>query len=294
MSAPAFSIRPRRAVCVASVVPFPGSASPIASVRQFIEFAVNIPEQEPQVGQAFSSMSDSSASDTDGSADATIESIRSSLRTPDGAPETVATTFPASIGPPETNTVGMLSRIAAISMPGVILSQLETQIIASAQCALTMYSTESAISSRLGSEYSMPPWPIAMPSSTAIVLNSRGTAPACFTASATTWPTSRRCRWPGTNSVKLLATATIGLPMSSRAPPVARSRARAPAMFLPWVTVRDRSGGMTCSPQGLLDPSAYRRCGFSAVPKVITCPVLPIQPRPGGTSYPATYEEGPA
>jgi hypothetical protein len=64
----------------------------------------------------------------------------------------LAITFPASIGPPETNTVGMFSRIAAISMPGVILSQLETQIRASAQCALTMYSTESAISSRDGSE----------------------------------------------------------------------------------------------------------------------------------------------
>ena len=67
---------------VASVVPLPGSASPIASVRQFIELAVNIPEQEPQVGQAASSSDSSSASDTDGSAAATIESIRSSLRTP--------------------------------------------------------------------------------------------------------------------------------------------------------------------------------------------------------------------
>ena len=140
-------------------------------------------------------------------------------------------------------------------MPGVILSQLEMQIMASAQCALTMYSTESAISSRLGSEYSMPPWPMAMPSSTAIVLNSRGIAPAARIASATTWPTSRRCTWPGTNSVKLFATAMIGLPMSSLATPVARSRARAPAMFLPCVTVRDRSGGIPISPQrGLACP----------------------------------------
>src|SRR6202012_941462 len=242
--APARSKSPRRAVCVARVVPLPGSASPIASVRQFIEFAVNIPEQDPQVGQAFSSMSDSSASDTDGSADATIESIRSSLRTPDGTPPTVATTFPASIGPPETNTVGMLSRIAAISMPGVILSQLDRQISASAQCALTMYSTESAISSRDGSEYSMPPWPIAIPSSTAMVLNSRGRPPAARTASATTRPTSARWTWPGTNSVKLLATAMIGLPKSSLATPVARSSARAPAMFRPCVTVRDLNGGI--------------------------------------------------
>ena len=62
------------------------------------------------------------------------------------------TTLPASIGPPETNTAGMLRRSAAISMPGVILSQLEMQTMASAQCALTMYSTESAMISRDGSE----------------------------------------------------------------------------------------------------------------------------------------------
>jgi hypothetical protein len=139
----------------------------------------------------------------------------------------------------------MFSRMAAISMPGVILSQLEMQISASAQCAFTMYSTASAMSSRLGSEYSIPPCPIAMPSSTAMVLNSRGMAPAALTAAETTWPTSRRWTCPGTNSVKLLATATIGLPMSSRATPEARISARAPVMFLPCVTVRDRSGGMT-------------------------------------------------
>ncbi len=77
--------------------------------------------------------------------------------------------LPASIGPPETKIAGMLSRIAAISIPGVILSQFEMNTIASAQCALTMYSTESAIRSRLGSEYSIPSCPIAMPSSIAIV-----------------------------------------------------------------------------------------------------------------------------
>ncbi len=60
--------------------------------------------------------------------------------------------MPPSIGPPETNTVGMFSRSAALSIPGVILSQLEMQISASAQCALTMYSTLSAIRSREGSE----------------------------------------------------------------------------------------------------------------------------------------------
>ncbi len=173
---------------VASSEPLPGSERPIASVRQFIELAVNMPEQEPQVGQAFSSMIAMSSSETFSLTACEIASTRSSLRT---VPST-RVALPASIGPPETNTVGMFSRSAAISMPGVILSQLEMQISASAQCALTMYSTESAIRSREGSEYSMPLWPIAMPSSTAMVLNSRGMPPACLIASDTIRPTGWR------------------------------------------------------------------------------------------------------
>ncbi|OEV16833.1 hypothetical protein AN221_29445 [Streptomyces nanshensis] len=90
----------------------------------------------------------------------------------------------------------------------------------------------------------MPPWPIAMPSSTAMVLNSRGTAPAAWIASETIRPTGARWVWPGTNSVKELATAMIGLPMSALATPDARIRARAPAMLRPWVTVRDLSWGI--------------------------------------------------
>jgi hypothetical protein len=79
------------------------------------------------------------------SAPATIASTRSSFTF---LPAISAT--PASIGPPETKIAGMFSRIAAISIPGVILSQFEMHTIASAQCALTMYSTASAISSRDG------------------------------------------------------------------------------------------------------------------------------------------------
>jgi len=59
---------------------------------------------------------------------------------------------PASIGPPETNTVGTLARAAPISMPGTILSQFGMQMTASKQCARTIVSTESAIISRDGSE----------------------------------------------------------------------------------------------------------------------------------------------
>ena len=59
---------------------------------------------------------------------------------------------PASMAPPDTNTTGMLSRRAASSMPGVILSQFEMHTSASAQWAFTMYSTLSAMTSRLGNE----------------------------------------------------------------------------------------------------------------------------------------------
>ena len=46
----------------AGMVPLPRSPIPSASVRQFIEFAVYIPEQEPQVGQALFSYSSTSSS----------------------------------------------------------------------------------------------------------------------------------------------------------------------------------------------------------------------------------------
>ena len=132
------------------MVPLPGSASPMASVRQFIEFAVNIPEHEPQVGQAADSIRNSSSSEMFESAAAVMASIKSSLAVDE--PSSLATGRPASIAPPETKTVGMFSRSAANIMPGVILSQLLMQTSASALCAFTMYSTESAMTSRLGSE----------------------------------------------------------------------------------------------------------------------------------------------
>ena len=137
------SNRASRAAWVATTVPLPGRARPRASFRQFIELAVNIPEQLPQVGQALRSTAATSSSPTASSAARTMASIRSSALSP---------ARPASIGPPETKMAGMLSRMAAMSIPGVILSQLEMQTMASALWALHMYSTESAISSREGSE----------------------------------------------------------------------------------------------------------------------------------------------
>ena len=99
------------------------------------------------MGQALRSTCSLWASDTLGSAPWIMASTRSSLMI-----WSESLVLPASIGPPETKTTGILIRRAAISIPGVILSQLEMQTMASAQWALTMYSTESAISSRDGRE----------------------------------------------------------------------------------------------------------------------------------------------
>ena len=104
---------------------------------------MNIPEQEPQVGQAERSYSATFSSLASESTAITMASTRSSL-----CSESLV--LPASIGPPDTKITGILRRIAAINIPGVILSQLEIQTNASAQWAFTMYSTESAIKSRDG------------------------------------------------------------------------------------------------------------------------------------------------
>ena len=162
-----------------------------ASVRQFIELAVNMPEQEPQVGQAERSTSATSASLTAlSSAAITMASIQVELLNSIFGPWVGQLDLASLHGPPRRNTTGMFQAHGGHQHAGVILSQLEMHTMASAQCALTMYSTESAMMSRLGSEYSMPSWPMAMPSSTAMVLNSLATPPAASISRATSWPRS--------------------------------------------------------------------------------------------------------
>ena len=87
-----------------------------------------MPEQEPHVGHADRSISSEFLSDTFGSAPATIASTKSNFLI-----SLFQLTLPASIGPPETKTTGILILRAAISIPGVILSQLDIQTMASAQ-----------------------------------------------------------------------------------------------------------------------------------------------------------------
>ena len=195
---------------VANIVPLPGRASPKTSNKQFIELAVNIPEQEPQVGHPFSSRSFKSSS-----------SILPVLNLPTPSKTETRSTFsprllvPASIGPPDTNTVGIFTRSDAISIPGTILSQLEIHIRPSNLCDSATVSTLSAINSRLASEYRIPICPIAIPSSTPMVLNSKGTPPASRTAFFATLPNSWRWTCPGIKSIYELATPINGRSKSS-------------------------------------------------------------------------------
>jgi hypothetical protein len=190
------------------MVPLPGRAIPSASQRQFIELAVNMPEHEPHVGQALrSSLANCSAVifPLCSSATPLNTEIRSDFtaagRKWAGSSPSAAWAMPAAIGPPLTNTVGMFTRIAPISIPGTILSQLGMQSMPSKQCAWIIDSTQSAISSREGSENFIPPWPMAMPSSMPMVLKMNGTAPASRTIRFTSMPTSFRWACPGMQSV---------------------------------------------------------------------------------------------
>jgi hypothetical protein len=56
------------------------------------------------------------------------------------------------MGPPPTMIAGTFRRMAAMSMPGTILSQHGTSTSASNAWAIVIDSTVSAMSSRLGSE----------------------------------------------------------------------------------------------------------------------------------------------
>ena len=222
---------------VARIEPLPGSARPIASHRQFIELAVNMPEQEPQVGHDWRSSSSSRSSVICPEARWPTPS-NTEIRSSDLP---VRASRPASIGPPETKIVGTLARAAPISMPGTILSQFGMQISASKQWARTIVSTESAMISREGREKCIPSCPITIPSSTPIVLNSNGMPPASRMASFTTFPNAWRWTWPGMMSTYELQTATNGRSHSpSFTWPVARSRLRCGARSIPRLIVSER------------------------------------------------------
>ena len=128
-------------------MPFPDKAMPKTSVRQFIEFAVNIPEHDPQPGHAEFSISHTYASSA--LPDAYLPTAsKTSFR----LVSLPLLSLPGIMGPPEHKIAGRLILAAAISMPGTILSQFGIRAMASNPCAITIVSTVSATSSREAKE----------------------------------------------------------------------------------------------------------------------------------------------
>ena len=114
---------------VASAVAQPGSDMPNASVRQAMVLAVNIPLHEPHPGHAVSSSFCRSVGVS--LLAITLPIASKTVFTPTFSPVKV----PLCIAPPVRLMAGMSSRAAAMSMPGVILSQLEMRIKPSRRCA---------------------------------------------------------------------------------------------------------------------------------------------------------------
>ncbi len=98
----------------------------------------------------------------------------------------------------------------------------------------------------------MPRCPIAMPSSTPMVLNSNGTPPASRTPSLTTLPKDCKWTWPGIRSMYELHTPMNGRSKSDSRlmAPVARSRLRCGALVKPRVTVSLRRAGTSAWGRG--------------------------------------------
>ena len=93
----------------------------MASDKQFIELAVNIPAQLPQVGHASFSISIKS-----------LPLYFPFLYPPTASKQllrsiSLSLNFPASMGPPLTIIEGIFNLRAAISIPGIILSQFVTK-----------------------------------------------------------------------------------------------------------------------------------------------------------------------
>ena len=97
--------------------------------------------------------------------------------------------------------------------------------------------------SRLTSDAFMPSVPIEIPSDTAIVPNSSGTAPACRTPSFAAVASPFRCTLHGVTSFQEEATPTCGRCRSSSDRPTARSIARAGARDGPVVSGPERGRG---------------------------------------------------
>ena len=82
-------------------------------------------------------------------------------------------------------------------------------------------STESAMTSRLTRDDFMPWWPMAMPSVTVMVVNSRGVPPAALTPFLEAWAWRPREMLQGAASFQVVTTPTKGRAISSSVMPMA-------------------------------------------------------------------------
>ena len=82
-------------------------------------------------------------------------------------------------------------------------------------------STESAITSREASDDFMPSWPMAMPSVTVMVVNSRGVPRASLTPCLTAWACRLSAMLQGAASFQQVATPMKGRWISSSLRPMA-------------------------------------------------------------------------
>jgi hypothetical protein len=82
-------------------------------------------------------------------------------------------------------------------------------------------STESAMISRLISDDFMPAWPMAMPSVTVMVVNSRGVPPPALTPFFTTCACRPRAMLQGAASFQVVAMPTKGWAISASVMPMA-------------------------------------------------------------------------
>ncbi len=172
-ASPDLRAKPSRRRSVAGGAAEPGMDMPMASATDAMVLAVYIPPQAPSPGQIARSMASTSARDILPAAQAPTASKASMIVTWRSDPsESLA--IPGRMDPAYRNTEARSRRAAAMSIPGSDLSQPASRTDPSSRSAIITVSTESAMTSRDTSEKCIPSWPMAIPSDTEMVPNSRG------------------------------------------------------------------------------------------------------------------------
>ena len=222
-AAPARSASLSRRLSIAGGEAVPGRLMPSASAMELMVLAVNIPPHAPSPGHAARSISPSSSCDIVPAAHAPIASntVVMSMFLP--------LCTPGIVEPLYTNTLGKFSRAAAISIPGMLLSQPARPTKPSKRSACTTVSTLSVMTSRLTKLARIPSWPMLIPSLTVMVPNSSATPPFARTPFFALSARRRNEALHGVTSFHDDAIPICGFCQSASVRPTARNMARAAA-----------------------------------------------------------------